>query len=392
MNTVHRGILTLVRSALTGEKLALPEGFTLEEADELIRKQSLLPMAYQGAYNCGIPANSEIMIRYQMEYYKKLIHSEEQMQSVENIFATFDENGIDYLPLKGSVIKGLYPKPEFRPMGDADILIQNEQYEKVRQAMLALEYQEKLESDHDYTWRSKTLLVEIHKCLFSDQQPEFRDYFGDGWGKAHAVRVNMHGLGHEDEYLYLFAHMTKHFMHSGIGARHMIDLYVYRKAYPMMDNGKIEAVLKRMHMLEFHQNIQRMLSVWFEGQPTDSVTDVITDFVFASGNFGTTENKLYAEEALKAEENGQKHRSKEKALIRILFPPLWYLQLSYNVLYKAPFLFPLFWVVRWFDVLLHRRKRIAKKLGIIHGMTDDKVAEYDKMMRYMGIDLRNQVQ
>ena len=111
-----------------------------------------------------------------------------------------------------------------------------------------------------------------------------------------------------------------------------------------------------------------------------------------SGNFGTTENKLYAEEALKAEENGQKHRSKEKALIRILFPPLWYLQLSYNVLYKAPFLFPLFWVVRWFDVLLHRRKRIAKKLGIIHGMTDDKVAEYDKMMRYMGIDLRNQVQ
>ena len=121
-----------------------------------------------------------------------------------------------------------------------------------------------------------------------------------------------------------------------------------------------------------------------------SLSVMITDFVFSSGSFGTTSNKMYAEEALKSEGDGPKRGSKGKSLLRTLFPPLWLLQLSYNVLYKAPFLFPVFWVVRWFDVLLHRRKNITKRFGIIQGMTDDKVEAYDQMMRLAGIDLRHQ--
>ena len=38
-------------------------------------------------------------------------------------FTIAEENGIDYLPLKGYNLKKLYPKPELRTMGDADVLI-----------------------------------------------------------------------------------------------------------------------------------------------------------------------------------------------------------------------------------------------------------------------------
>ncbi len=392
MNTVHRGILTLIRSALTDEKLALPNDFTLEQADELIRKQSLLPMAYQGAYNCGVPVDSEIMKRYQQAYYQILMRSERQLGAVEKICTAFEENGIDHMPLKGSVLKKMYPKPEFRPMGDADILIRNEQYTAVRSAMSALGFHEGLASDHDYTWTNEHLLVEIHNCLFSQHQPVFRAYFEDGWCRAQVKQGHKHSLAPEDEYVYIFAHMAKHFQLSGIGARQMIDLYVYRRAHPMMDEAKIESVLDRMHLLAFYHNIKIMLAVWFEDRPTDSVTDVITDFVFSSGNFGTTANKMYADEALKNKSNRETRNAKQKSLIRTLFPPLWYLQLSYNILYKAPVLLPLFWVVRWFDVLLHRRKNISKKFKIIQGMTDDKVEEYAEMMRYVGIELHHQVE
>ena len=61
MNDLQKGILTLVRSAITGEKLPLPAGFRLEEADRLIRDHSLLPLAYQGAYNCGISPKEPLM-------------------------------------------------------------------------------------------------------------------------------------------------------------------------------------------------------------------------------------------------------------------------------------------------------------------------------------------
>lgn len=392
MNTVHRGILTLVRSALTGEKLALPEGFTLEEADELIRKQSLLPMAYQGAYNCGIPADSEIMIRYQMEYYKKLIHSEEQMQSVGKIFAAFDENGIDYLPLKGSVIKGLYPKPEFRPMGDADILIRNEQYPEICRVMKSAGFREESQTDYDYHWRNPSLMVELHKHLFSQNRTAFSLYFGDAWKRAQLTQGHKYCMTPEDEYVYIFSHMAKHVQLGGIGARQLVDLYVYRRAHASLDEAKIEAVMLQVHALEFYHNINRMLAVWFEEQPTDAVSDFITEFIFSSNNFGSLTNKMYAEEAWRFDKNEVVSNTKLKSTIRTIFPPLQYLQLSYKILNKVPILFPIFWVVRWIDVLINRKKNVGKRFSIIHGMTDDKVAEYDKMMRYMGIDLRNQVQ
>lgn len=38
----------------------------------------------------------------------------------------FDAGGIDYMPLKGSILKDLYPRHEMRMMGDADILIRME--------------------------------------------------------------------------------------------------------------------------------------------------------------------------------------------------------------------------------------------------------------------------
>ena len=51
MNITYQGILVLLRSAITGEKLALPEGFDLAAAYGDIRRHQLVPLAYEGAVN-----------------------------------------------------------------------------------------------------------------------------------------------------------------------------------------------------------------------------------------------------------------------------------------------------------------------------------------------------
>ena len=79
MNTIYRGLFTLVKSALTGQKLELPEGFTLEQADALIRNQALIPLIYPGALNCGIDPKSELMQKYQVLYFRHLVISQGQM-------------------------------------------------------------------------------------------------------------------------------------------------------------------------------------------------------------------------------------------------------------------------------------------------------------------------
>ena len=65
MNTIHQGLLLLIKSALTGQGVTLPEEFTLSSAQRLIRSQSLEPLIYPGAINCGISTQSEQMQKYQ---------------------------------------------------------------------------------------------------------------------------------------------------------------------------------------------------------------------------------------------------------------------------------------------------------------------------------------
>ena len=54
MDTTQQLIITLLKSAVTEEVLPLPEGFSLEEACEMIQKQELATLAYDGAIRCGI--------------------------------------------------------------------------------------------------------------------------------------------------------------------------------------------------------------------------------------------------------------------------------------------------------------------------------------------------
>lgn len=383
MNTLHKGLTTILRSAVTGEALPLPEGFTLEEGDELIQSQSLVPLIFQGACNCKIPADSEIMGRYQTGYLRTVIHSEQQDRAVNRIFQVFEENGIDYMPLKGCNLKKLYPRPELRIMGDADILIRLEQYEKIEPLIAQLQYEKVSETAHEFCWKSKVLFLELHKRIIDPNHEDLCGYFGDGWDKAILDEGHRYMLSREDEFIFLFTHMTKHFRLTGIGARLFVDLYLYRRAYPQMDEAKIEAAMKQLGILDFYRNVMKMLEVWFEDRQPDAVTDMITEYIFSSGNWGSQENKVYAKE-LKKEENIK--NSRFRSLMRTLFIPLEEIQSSYNILYKFPILLPVFWVVRWFDVLLHRRGNIKKRMDIVNSVTDEKLRQRQEAFRAMGLD------
>ena len=42
-------------------------------------------------------------------------------------------------------------------------------------------------------------------------------------------------------------------------------------------------------------------------------------------------------------------------------------------------------VVRWFDVLLHKRGHISQKVKVIQGMSDEKVLAHQQAMLKMGL-------
>lgn len=386
MNVIYQGLFTLVKSALTGQKLALPEGFALEKAEGLIRSQSLVPLIYPGAINCGISPKTELMQKYQVHYFRHLVTSDRQMKAVKQLCDAFEENGIDYMLLKGCNMKKLYPKPEMRSMGDADVLIRLEQYDKIRPIMLSLQYKNTKESVYDYVWQTPELYLELHKRLYAPSQTLLCDYFGVGWEKAEPAQGHQFCMPREVEFAYIFSHMAKHFRICGIGVRHFIDLYVFRQAYPDMDEKRIERIMKKLHMQDFYRNVTRTLEVWFEGRQPDEVTEMITDYTFASGSFGTMENKLYYQELTKAEQKKKVRNTRFRSLVDALFPPLRLMQASYYILFKFPILLPIFWPVRWVDVLIHRRQNISRKLHLVGQMSDEKLMRRERAMNMMGMN------
>lgn len=386
MNTIQKGIITLLKSAVTGEAYPMPEGFSLKEADEIIRRQSLLPLIFQGALNCGLSDETEIMQRYQMQYYRYLLKSERQMRSVEQIFQAFEENGINYMPLKGCIMKKLYPWPELRTMGDADILIHPEEHEQIRMIMEKLGFSFRAENEHVFEWKSDSLFVELHKSLVPIADEEYYEYYGTGWKFAQKQNGCRFDLSAEDTFVFLFTHFARHYRASGIGCRHVVDLYVYHRAFPDLNQGYLKKELEKLHLKEFYGNTMRLLDVWFCDAQTSDVIELMTSFIFSGGNWGSMEAGVWADAVRASRKSNSTANSGPKAIARAIFPPKSSLAYRYTVLVKHPWLLPVIWVVRWIDILVFRPQKIRKRISIIRTINDDEVLCHQQALRAVGLD------
>lgn len=386
MDAMQQGIITLIRSSLTGEPLPLPEGFDLEETYPQILRHGVIAMAYDGAVRCGLDKKLPAMQKLFQGYLKCVLKSEGQMKAVERICSAFDAAGVDYMPLKGCNLKGLYPKPELRQMGDADILIRTEQYSAISLIMESLCFAEQVESDHELIWNSRELHLELHKRLIPSYNKDYYRYFGDGWQLAKVRTGTRYSMTPEDEYIYLFTHFAKHYRDGGIGCRHVADLWVWRKKHPQMDETYIVAELDKLHLLEFERNMMRVLAVWFEGAEADEKAWFITDIIFKSGAWGSKEAHAASVGAKSVAEAGSVRKGKALRMLRMIFPNAAGMQNRYPVLKKHPALVPVFWPVRWVTATLFRQDNIRKNQAELLTVTSNQIKTYQQALNYIGLD------
>lgn len=92
----------------------------------------------------------EVMMKFQNDYKKAVAKEATQHITVEQILRTFEENSITCMPLKGYLVKYLYPRPDIWLMAYVDILFRTEQAEQVKKLMQGLGFTvEHHEGNHD---------------------------------------------------------------------------------------------------------------------------------------------------------------------------------------------------------------------------------------------------
>ena len=384
MNQTQLGVITLLKSALTGQALPLPGEFDLGEALPGLKSHHMSTLLYEGAQLCGIDRGTPVMQSLFRSYCMAMLVSEGQMQALERIYAVFDSRGIDYMPLKGSRMKAMYPRPELRLMGDADLLIRTEQYDRIVPVMEELGFVSKHGSDHELVWISGELYLELHKRLMPTYESDFYGYFGEGWDFAVPTRGGCHEMTVEDEFVYLFVHFAKHFREGGVGCRYVADLWVYRSAHPDMDEEKVQAAMERLGLRDFYGNIRRVMAAWFEDGPADDLTDTITDFIFDSGSWGSNDSRALGRTVLYSRDTPNTG-SRWAYLRGLLFPSVEMLKEKYTILQKHPRLLPLVWLVRPVYKLLFERDSVKQQGRALAAVTDDAVALRRRFLEQVGL-------
>ena len=386
MDVLQQGTLALVKAAITGQPCPLPEGFQIDQAVDMIRRHKITGLAYEGAVKCGIDKQCSTMKEMFQHYYGDIIRHERQMQVLKSLENAFQENGIDYLPLKGTILKPLFPQPAARVMGDADILIRMEQYDKIKPIMVALGFQEGNVTRHELHWNHPGLHLELHKMLMSERNMDYHRYYGDDWARAIPCDRYRYTFRTEDHFIHLFVHYAKHYRAGGIGLRQLIDLWVYQRTYSNMDMEYIGSELLLLKLQDFFANTQKMLKVWFEDDTLDDKSAFMSDYICSGGCWATRENLLLFEKLKDEHLAGSRRKLDMQHFFQTVFPPVKYLKNRYPVLEKAPFMLPVFWPVRWITALLFRRNNIKSTQENREATSAKKADIYLAQLQYVGLD------
>ncbi len=391
MTEFERGLIDLVKSSITGCEISLPDNFDWEKAYKLALRHQITPMLYYGILNSMADANEDVLTKIELDTFKAIAVSTKQIYEIERICEKFRENGVEYLPLKGTLLKSIYPKPEIRVMSDADILIKTEQYDKIKPIMLELGFDEKVESDHEIIWNKKgVLLLELHKRLIPSYNKDFYAYFGDGWRLARTTDGCRYEMADEDNLIYLFTHYAKHYRDGGIGIRHLTDLYVFLNKKQNINKKYVEKELEKLQLLEFYKNSMRTLSVWFDGTEADEITDFITTRIMESSSYGRQDKKVISSAVKTSKTTANNRTVKFKKLISLIFLPYSHMCQKYPFLKKHPVLLPFMWVVRWITAIAFKRNNIKKEQENLRLMSEENISKYQRELNLVGLDFNFQ--
>lgn len=363
---VNKAIIALIRAAIGGKKLdALPEGVTINDICTLAFKATIIEIVKHGIIVCGLA--DEKMQAENASRRARLMYSEAKRHiCTEKLFESFESAGVDFLPLKGYILKDLYPMPHMRPMKDVDILVSTAQFGEASRILEENGYVRGEVQGHHTEFRHPVGgMVELHNSL-AGRSGASKRYFADALQKAHIAdsHTHMREMTKEDFLIYVVFHMFKHYAMRGAGIRPILDIYLYVKKFGgEFDNDYLSRGLSQLGLKDFTDCVIRLGRVWFDGEAHDELTLRLEKIAFISGAYGTSE-------AMDAIAKSGESRGDGFASARsLVFPPLAYMKRHYSVLEKTPLLLPACWVARAFraffrpDISIEKRIRQNKDIS-----------------------------
>ncbi len=374
----------LLRYTIKGETLSneAKKCVTNEDISALFvlaKKHDLAPiLAYALNQNALIQKDNKVHQKFLQEQSIAVFRYENINYELNKAVELFEKHKILNIPLKGSVIRSLYPQPWLRTSCDIDILIKEEDSERAIK-ILTEEYGCKYVKCFDYEISLDTpgnIRLELHTALEGENTNQLANQLlktvwqtameRDGYAYCKRMPDEMY-------YFYHVTHLAKHFSVSGCGVRPFIDLKLLDDVKDC-NQEKRSALIEQGGLTVFCEKAKKLASVWLNNAEHDQVTMQMEEYVLDAGMLGTIENNVIANQSKK----GGKFRY---ALSRV-FLSYDVIKNHYPVLKKHKWLLPFYQVKRWFKLLFCGGvKRSVKELKGIKNLSNERIKNRENMMK-----------
>ena len=303
---------------------------------QLAQEQSLQGLVLQGidwfkVHDSGFTVSQVLLLQWIGEV--QIIEQQNKTLNafINSITKKFENEDVRGLLVKGQGVAQCYERPFWRVSGDVDLILDEENYQRgklVLSKMASLDHEENLFDKH-YSAEVDGFCVELHgtmRGMLTKKADDFMDALQVDLFKNNRFREwNNDGTVvklpcPDDDVLFVFTHILKHFFNYGIGLRQVCDwcrlLYTFRDS---LDYGLLESRLRKMGLMS-EWKVFGALAVEYLGMPIEAMpflkfrdesfkfrdrlkdkeyrkykrkADRVLAFILETGNFGHNRDNSY---------------------------------------------------------------------------------------------------
>ena len=386
MTNTEKIFVECVRCGILGEKIAsMPEGVDLRELYRLTMAHSMSAAvnAALGGLADSLPGGFTAALARSAQ--KHVVRDVRSRYDINTVLTAMETRGLRFMPLKGYHLKELYPSSEMRYASDCDVLFDAGQLKEVRALFTELGLSvEHFDEHHDvYYYPATKTVFEMHKSIFVGP---LHQYFGTGFERAHLREgyKSFYELSPEDFYITILAHSAYHFAHGGgVGIRHLSDIFLYKRANNL-DYEYLDRELSTCGLYEFKNQFERLSEYFFSSAEADDFTLCLAEHVLSS-TILANEEKQHASDIAANSDGNSESAARSKTVWRKFFPTKENMLFAYPVLKKAPIFYPLFYPVRWIQ-LLFTRPGSLKRVADISAADSSDIAKMRHIRDGLGLD------
>lgn len=361
MNSIQKYLLHLLKCAVHNKKADnIPDNISLAGLFAYAKEEQVENLAYTALPHTE--REPETMHKFRQCYEKAIVRESKQELELSMISEALTAAGIKHVPLKGSVVKYMYPSPDLRQSGDIDILTDTDKDIDNIMESLGFTADSIGVGKHDSYLRGK-LHIEIHSAL-TNQSSVFGDKI---WDNVRQVSGKRYEMTYEFLYVYLLVHLQTHLLCGGAGIKLILDLYVF-KLRTKADREKINKFAQEAGVVNLMRYAEALAASWFDGIPYDDENIYILEkLILYSPVYGSFDNyiKMHYTSTSKADN-----------IIKMIFLPYSRMIGKYPILKKVPVLLPVMWVHRIIRRLFARDKHIQIIVNTLSSASSEDIDKY----------------